>query len=61
MDYLKQATCKDFTAWDLNCPRIVEPDNNLRRKFVRKARRKAKQEMKKTFQEILQETLDNLR
>ena len=55
MDYLKQATSKDFTAWDLNCPRIVAPDNNLRRKFVRKARRKDKQEIKKTFSEILRE------
>lgn len=55
MDYLKQATCKDFTAWDLNCPRIVAPDNNLRHRFVRKARRKDKQEVQKTFREILEE------
>lgn len=55
MDYLKQATCKDFTAWALNCPRIVAPDNDLRRKSVRKARRKAKQEIKKTFDEIFKE------
>ncbi|MCM1323952.1 MAG: hypothetical protein NC218_07310 [Acetobacter sp.] len=58
MDYLKRATCKNYTAWDLNCPRIVQPDNDLRRKFKRAARRKAKQEDKKTFSEILQETLD---
>ena len=58
MDYLKQATCKNYTAWDLNCPRIVKPDNNLRRKFKQTARRKMKQEVKKSFSEILQETLD---
>lgn len=46
MDYLKRKTCKDFTAWDLNCPRIVTPDNKLRRKFIRKARRKLKRELR---------------
>ncbi len=58
MDYLKRATAKNYTAWDLNCPHIVTPDNNLRRKFKRTARRKMKQEDKKSFSEILQETLD---
>ena len=42
MDYLKRETCRDYTAWDLNCPRIVTPDNKLRRKFVRKSRRNFK-------------------
>lgn len=59
MDYLKRATCRNYTAWDLNCPRIMAPDNNLRRKFKRAARRKGKQEDKKNFAEILQEALDN--
>lgn len=58
MDYLKRATCKNYTAWDLNCPRIVKPDNNLRRKFKRAARRKSKQENRQNFREILQEILD---
>lgn len=59
MDYLQQATTKNYTAWDLNCPRIVKPDNDLRRKFKRAARRKFKQDDKKNFAEILQEALDN--
>lgn len=42
MDDLKKGTCKDFTAWDLNCPRYVKPDNKLRKKFVRKYRRNSK-------------------
>lgn len=42
MDELKKGTCKDFTAWDLNCPRYVKPDNKLRKKFVRKYRRNSK-------------------
>lgn len=42
MDDLKKGTCKDFTAWDLNCPRCVKPDNKLRKKFVRKYRRNSK-------------------
>lgn len=50
MDYLKKATVKDFTAWDLNCPRIVKPDNKLRKKFIRKARRKLKKMLDKTGQ-----------
>lgn len=48
MDYLKKGTCKDYTAWDLNCPRCVKADNKLRKKFKRKFRRKDKK------------TLDNL-
>ena len=42
MDELKKGTCKDFTAWDLNCPRYVKPDNKQRKKFVRKYRRNSK-------------------
>lgn len=49
MDYMKKATCKDFTVWDLNCPSIVKPDNKLRRKLIRKARRKLKKSLDKTL------------
>lgn len=42
MDELKKGTCKDFTAWDLNCPRYVKPNNRLKKIFVRKYRRKSK-------------------
>ena len=42
MDDLKKGTCKDFTAWDLNCPRYVKPNNRLKKIFVRKYRRKSK-------------------
>ena len=42
MDDLIKGTCKDFTAWDLNCRRYVNPDNKLKKKFVRKYRRNSK-------------------
>lgn len=42
MDDLKKGTCKNFTAWNLNCPHYVKPDNKLRKKFVRKYRRNSK-------------------
>lgn len=49
MDNLKKATTKDYTAWDLNCPRFVRVKNRqkLEAIFKRKARRKAKQKLKK--------------
>ena len=49
MDNLKKATVKDYTAWDLNCPRYVHIKNRqkLEAKFKRKARRKAKQKLRK--------------
>ena len=49
MDYLKKATCVDYTAWDLNCPRYVHPKDRqiMEAKFKRKARRKDKENLKK--------------
>ena len=48
MDELKKRTVKDFTAWDLNCPRVVKPKGGrkLKAMFKRKARRKMKEEIK---------------
>lgn len=49
MDKLKKETVKDYTAWDLNCPRYVNIKNRqkLEAKFKRKARRKLKKDLKK--------------
>ena len=49
MDYFKEATIQDFTAWDLNVPSIYKPHNYKRAKqvFKRKARRQDKQNLKK--------------
>ena len=49
MDNLKKDTVKDYTAWDLNCPRFVriKSRQKLEAIFKRKARRKAKQKLKK--------------
>ena len=49
MDDLKKDTVKDYTAWDLNCPRFVRVKGRqkLETIFKRKARRKAKQKLKK--------------
>ena len=49
MDNLKRDTCKDYTAWDLNCPRYVHIRNRQKweKKFKRKARRKNRQKLKK--------------
>lgn len=49
MDYLKKATCVDYTAWDLNCPRYVTVKNRqkLEAVFKRKARRRIKNNLKK--------------
>lgn len=55
MDDFKKGTCKDYTAWDLNCPRIVSPDNKLRKKFNRKYRRNAKKALDKQAQECYNE------
>lgn len=48
MDKLKKETVKDYTAWDLNCPRVVKVKNRQRLEavFKRKARRKTKQLLK---------------
>ena len=48
MDKLKKETIKDYTVWDLNCPRIVKVKNRqkLEKIFKRKARRKMKKEIK---------------
>lgn len=45
MDNLKKDTVKDYTAWDLNCPRFVRVKNRqkLETIFKRKARRKIKE------------------
>ena len=58
MDDLKKGTCKDFTAWDLNCPRYVKPDNKLRKKFVRKYRRNSKLALDKQLDILLKEATD---
>lgn len=55
MDYFKKGTCKDYTVWDLNCPRFVRPDNDLRRKFKRKFRRKEKKALDKLLNECYNE------
>lgn len=49
MDDLKKATIKDYTVWDLNCPRFVsiKRRQKLEAIFKRKARRKNKQQLKK--------------
>ena len=49
MDNLKRDTVKDYTAWDLNCPRFVRVKGRqkLEAIFKRKARRKAKQRLRK--------------
>jgi hypothetical protein len=49
MDTLKKATTKDYTAWDLNCPRFVHVKNRqkLEAIFKRKARRKIKQSLRR--------------
>lgn len=55
MDYMKKATCQDYTTWDLNCPRIIHIKNRqkMEAKFKRKARRKEKQ----SFAEIMKERI----
>ena len=54
MDNLKKETVKDYTAWDLNCPRFVKVKNRQRLEaiFKRKARRVAKQRLKKEVQNV---------
>ena len=49
MDNLKKDTVKDYTVWDLNCPRFVRVKGRqkLEAIFKRKARRRAKQKLKK--------------
>ena len=49
MDDLKRDTSKDYTAWDLNCPRLVHIHNRQKweKKLKRKARRKNRQNLKK--------------
>lgn len=53
MDDLKKATSKDYTAWDLNCPRFVRVKNRqkLEAIFKRKARRKLKKALDKMLKE----------
>lgn len=48
MDDFKKGTSKDYTAWDLNCPSVVRPDNALRKRFKRKYRRKEKENLEQT-------------
>lgn len=49
IDELKKETVKDYTAWDLNCPRFIKVKNRQKfeKIFKRKARRKMKREVKK--------------
>lgn len=53
MDDFKKATSKDYTAWDLNCPRFVRVKNRqkLEAIFKRKARRKLKKALDKMLKE----------
>lgn len=48
MDDFKKGTSKDYTAWDLNCPSVIRPDNALRKRFKRKYRRKEKKNLEQT-------------
>lgn len=54
MDELKKETVKDYTAWDLNCPRYVTIKNRqkLEAQLKRKARRKFKRNLKKTIDNL---------
>ena len=54
-DYFKRATVQRYTAWDLNCRRIVphtKARNNDERRIKRWARRKDKQFLRKLLKEI---------
>lgn len=48
MNELKLHTHKNYTAWDLNCPRIVHIKNRQKMEamFKRAARRQMKRELK---------------
>lgn len=49
MDDFKRNTINDYTAWDINCPRIVKRTKGLKKLrtiFKRKARRKLKRDIK---------------
>lgn len=54
MDALKKETVKDYTAWDLNCPRFYQPKggHQLKKKFKRKARRKLRKNLKNTIDNL---------
>lgn len=50
MDKFKEKTMNDYTAWDINCPRIVKRTKGLKKLrtiFKRKARRNLKREINK--------------
>ena len=49
MNELKRRTCKKYTAWDLNCQRIVSVRNRqaLEKKFKRAAKHQMRMELKK--------------
>lgn len=52
-DEFKCATCKDYTAWDLNCRHVVphtKKHNKLEKIFRRKARRNFKKMLNKYSQ-----------
>lgn len=51
MNDLRKMTHKDYTAWDLNCPRYVNVKNRQKMEaiFKRKARRKMKKDLKKSL------------
>lgn len=47
MDYMKKATHKDYTAWDLNCTCVhAKNKQKLEKIFKRKARRNDKKFLK---------------
>ena len=53
MDKLKEATIKDYTSWDINCPYIGSRKWKIRLKriFKRKARRNQKIDLRKELKE----------
>ena len=53
MDAFKKETVKDYTAWDLNCPRWVTIKN--RQKLEKKLKRKARRKNKKVLDKLIKE------
>lgn len=57
MDEFKKTTVVDYTAFDINCRRIVphtKRRNKTEKKIKRKARRKLKEKLKKGIDKIQQ-------
>lgn len=47
MDWLKKASCKKFTRWDLNCQKVYKPRSHHKQEkiMIRSARHVAKIEL----------------